>query len=140
MAVATLLVNFRMLKIERYASTRCPYILLKLYSIVMRAFGLDEHSWLLYFHYHWVRYASLNYPIKRLGRIWHRSFWDGIYSMMMWMLLVRSLSPLGRSWTSYFFFYLSLKEEGHRDDWATYREKSNICFLRVYNLVLLNIW
>ena len=40
--MATLLVNFRMLKIERYASTRCPYILLKLYSIVMRALGLDE--------------------------------------------------------------------------------------------------
>lgn len=42
MIVATLLVDFRMLKIKRYVSTRCPYILLKLYSIVMRALGLDE--------------------------------------------------------------------------------------------------
>ena len=40
--VAGLLVNFRMLEIERYTGIGCPCIHLRLYSMVMRAHGLDE--------------------------------------------------------------------------------------------------
>lgn len=42
MPVATLLVDFRMLEIERYMVVRCPRIHLRLYYVIMRALGLDE--------------------------------------------------------------------------------------------------
>ncbi|RVX21745.1 hypothetical protein CK203_000973 [Vitis vinifera] len=40
--VATLPISFRMPDIERYMGVGCPRIHLRLYSIVMRALGLDE--------------------------------------------------------------------------------------------------
>ena len=49
MPMATLLVSFRMLEIERYMGVRCPRIHLRLYSIVMRALGLDEAQLLTLF-------------------------------------------------------------------------------------------
>lgn len=42
MRVATLLTKFKMLDIERYTGIGFSHIHLKLYSIVMRALGLDE--------------------------------------------------------------------------------------------------
>lgn len=42
MLVATLLAKFKMLDIEWYTSIGFSHIHLKLYSIVMRALGLDE--------------------------------------------------------------------------------------------------
>lgn len=42
MLVATLLTKFKMLDIERYTSIGFSHIHLKLYSIVMRALGLDK--------------------------------------------------------------------------------------------------
>ena len=40
--VASLPAKFRMLDIERYTGVGCPFIHLRLYSIVMRVHGLDE--------------------------------------------------------------------------------------------------
>ena len=40
--VANLSAKFRMLEIERYTGIGCPCIHLRLYSMVMRAHGLDE--------------------------------------------------------------------------------------------------
>ena len=47
--VATLPVDFRMPDIERYTGVGCPYIHLRLYSIVMRALSLDEAQLLTVF-------------------------------------------------------------------------------------------
>ena len=47
--VATLPVGFRMPDIERYTGVGCPRIHLRLYSIVMRALGLDEAQLLTLF-------------------------------------------------------------------------------------------
>ena len=47
--VATLPVGFRMPEIERYTGVGCPRIHLRLYSIVMRALGLDEAQLLTLF-------------------------------------------------------------------------------------------
>ena len=44
--VASLLAKFRMPDIERYMDVGCPHIHLQLYSIMMRAHGLDE-SWMI---------------------------------------------------------------------------------------------
>ncbi|KAJ9697160.1 hypothetical protein PVL29_009085 [Vitis rotundifolia] len=49
MSVASLLVKFRMLDIERYTSVGCPRIHLRLYCIVMRAHGLDESQMITMF-------------------------------------------------------------------------------------------
>ena len=40
--VASLSAKFRMPEIERYTGIGCPRIHLRLYSMVMRAHGLDE--------------------------------------------------------------------------------------------------
>lgn len=40
--VVSLSAKFRMLEIERYTGIGCPCIHLRLYSMVMRAHGLDE--------------------------------------------------------------------------------------------------
>ena len=40
--MASLLVEFRMLEIDRYTSIGCPCIHLRLYSTIMRAYGLDK--------------------------------------------------------------------------------------------------
>ena len=42
MSVTNLLAKFRMPDIERHMAIGCPHIHLRLYSIVMRAHGLDE--------------------------------------------------------------------------------------------------
>ena len=47
--VATLPVGFRMPNIERHTGVGCPRIHLRLYSIVMRALGLDEAQLLTLF-------------------------------------------------------------------------------------------
>ncbi|RVW71069.1 hypothetical protein CK203_061494 [Vitis vinifera] len=47
--VATLPVGFRMPDLERYTGVGCPHIHLRLYSIVMRALGLDEAQLLTLF-------------------------------------------------------------------------------------------
>ena len=40
--VANLSAKFRMPKIERYTGIGCPHIHLRLYSMIMRVYGLDE--------------------------------------------------------------------------------------------------
>ena len=40
--VANLSAKFRMPKIERYMGIGCPHIHLRLYSMIMRVYGLDE--------------------------------------------------------------------------------------------------
>ncbi|RVW63291.1 hypothetical protein CK203_058763 [Vitis vinifera] len=49
MSVTTLPIGFRMPEIKRYMGVGCPYIHLKLYSIVMRALSLDEAQLLTLF-------------------------------------------------------------------------------------------
>ena len=49
MPMATFLVGFRMLEIERYMSFECPRIHLILYSKIMRVLGLDETQLLTLF-------------------------------------------------------------------------------------------
>ena len=49
MPMASLLVNFRMLNIERYTGIGCLRIHLRLYSTVMRAHGLDESQMITLF-------------------------------------------------------------------------------------------
>ncbi|KAL6319148.1 hypothetical protein AAG906_011232 [Vitis piasezkii] len=49
MLVATLPINFRMLKIEKYMGVGCPRIHLRLYSTIMRALDLDEAQLLTLF-------------------------------------------------------------------------------------------
>ena len=49
MPVASLPANFRMPDIERYTGIGCPCIHLRLYSIVMRAHGLDESQMITLF-------------------------------------------------------------------------------------------
>ena len=49
MPVANFPAKFRMLDIERYTGIGCPRIHLKLYSIVMRAHGLDESQMITLF-------------------------------------------------------------------------------------------
>ena len=47
--VASLPAKFRMLDIDRYTGVGCPCIHLRLYSIVMRAHGLDESQMIIMF-------------------------------------------------------------------------------------------
>ena len=47
--VASLPTKFRMLEIERYMGIECPCIHLRLYSMVMRAHGLDEAQMVMLF-------------------------------------------------------------------------------------------
>ena len=47
--VASLPTKFRMPEIERYTGIGCPHIHLRLYSIVMRAHGLDEAQMIMFF-------------------------------------------------------------------------------------------
>ena len=49
MLVASLLAKFRMSDIERYTGIGCPHIHLRLYSIVIRAHGLDESQMITLF-------------------------------------------------------------------------------------------
>ena len=44
-----LLFDFKMLEIERYANTGCPRVHLRLYTIVMRAYRLDEAQMIMLF-------------------------------------------------------------------------------------------
>ena len=47
--VASLLAKFRMLEIERYTGIDCLCIHLRLYSTIMRAYGLDEAQMIMLF-------------------------------------------------------------------------------------------
>ena len=47
--VASLLAKFRMPEIKRYMGIGCPRIHLRLYSMVMRAHGLDEAQMVMLF-------------------------------------------------------------------------------------------
>ena len=47
--VANLPAKFRMLEIERYTGIGCLCIHLRLYSIIMRAYGLDEAQMIMLF-------------------------------------------------------------------------------------------
>ena len=49
MSVASFLAKFRMLDIERYTGIGCPRIHLRLYSTMMRAYGLDESQMITLF-------------------------------------------------------------------------------------------
>ena len=48
--VASLSAKFKMSEIERYIGIGCPHIHLRLYSMIMRAHGLDESHMILFFH------------------------------------------------------------------------------------------
>ena len=47
--LANLPVKFRMSKIDRYTDIGCPRIHLRLYSTIMRAYGLDESQLIILF-------------------------------------------------------------------------------------------
>ncbi|XP_034672454.1 uncharacterized protein LOC117904033 [Vitis riparia] len=68
--VASLPARFRMLEIERYTGIGCPRIHLRLYSMIMRAHGLDEAQMIMLFPMslngaaqHW--FASLDVSRRR---------------------------------------------------------------------------
>ena len=47
--VASLSAKFKMSEIERYTGIGCPHIHLRLYSTIMRAYGLDEAHMIMFF-------------------------------------------------------------------------------------------
>ena len=94
--MASLPAKFRMLEIERYRAIGCPRIHLRLYSMIMRAHGLDEAHMVIFSLCPWVVWHNVGllhwmYHATRLGMIWPRNFWDNLN-------LTLSLMFQGESW------------------------------------------
>ena len=73
--VASLSTKFRMPKIERYIGIGCPHIHLRLYSMIMRAHGLDEAQMIMLFP------ISLSGTTQRWFAsldVSHRRTWDDL--------------------------------------------------------------
>ena len=73
--VASLLAKFRMLENERYVEIGCPHIHLRLYSIMMRAHGLDEAQMIMLFPMSLSRAAQCWFASLDVSR---RCSWDDL--------------------------------------------------------------
>ena len=94
--MASLPAKFRMPEIERYTGIGCPRIHLRLYSMVMRAHGLDESQMITLFPLSLSGATSDGLLLwsprdAGLGMTWPRSFYGSFRLILSYMYREESL-------------------------------------------------